>query len=295
LPDRIQRYIAADGNVRILFAETAGLCEEARRIHGASPTAAAAMGRTLTAALMLATELKGGGSLSATVAGSGPIGKIIAVAWSEGDVKAYCSNPLADLPPRADGKLDVSGVVGNSGRLTVVKDLGMKEPWSGSVDLMSGEIGVDFATYLMQSEQQPSIVSLGVLVAPDGSVIAGGGVIVQPMPGCPEEVVAKLEEVAPVLADISWKLKSMTAREIVELAFAGMNPELIGEVPARLKCDCSRERVERALISLGTAEITDMIQKDNGAEVSCHFCNAQYAFTAGELEELMREAQKRRR
>jgi molecular chaperone Hsp33 len=285
--------MAASGHVRVILADTAEACEEARRVHDASPVAAAAMGRTLTAALMLATELKGAGSLTATVAGGGPIGKIIAVARPNGDVKVTCTDPAVDLPPRADGKLDVAGAVGSRGRLSVVKDLGMREPWSGQVDLASGELGRDFAEYLARSEQQPSAVSLGVLVSRECGVISAGGAIVQPLPGCPEEVVAMLEEIAPQLADISRKLRDMGAEELVTSAFAGMGPELAGSVPARLYCDCSRERVERALISMGAAELSDMISEDGGAEVLCHFCNEKYAFTADELNGLLRAAQRR--
>jgi molecular chaperone Hsp33 len=294
LSDRILRYIAADGHVRIILADTSEACEEARRVHCASPVAAAAMGRALTAALMLATELKGNGSLTAIVAGDGPIGRIVAVARPGGDVKVTCSNPLVDLPARADGKLDVAGAVGRQGRLSVVKDLGIGQPWSGQVDLVSGELGQDFAMYLAKSEQQPSIVSLGVLVSPDCHVLSAGGVIVQPLPGCPEEIVSKLEETAPKLADISRKLQSEGAEGLVASAFAGMGPELAGSMPVWLRCDCSRERIERALISMGAAELSDMIRKDGGAEVCCHFCNAKYAFTANELETLMNAAQKRK-
>jgi molecular chaperone Hsp33 len=292
LQDQIRRYIAADGYVRIIFACTTDSAEEARRVHNATPVAAAAMGRTLTAALMLATELKGEGSISATVAGDGPIGRICAVARPDGTVKIYCSDPGVDLPVRADGKLDVSGAVGKEGKLSVVKDLGMREPYVGQVNLASGEIGEDFALYLAASEQQPSLVALGVLVAPEETVLAAGGIIVQPMPGCPEEIVSHLELIAPTLSDISRRLWKEGADELIETTFRGLEPQLIGTTPALLRCDCSRGRIERALIALGADELEDMMIKDNGAEVCCHFCNAKYAFTADELGELKNAVEK---
>jgi molecular chaperone Hsp33 len=286
LQDQILRYIAADGFVRIILACTAGAVEEAHKVHDATPVTTAAMGRTLTAALMLATELKGSGSISATVAGDGPIGRICAVARPDGTVKVYCSDPFVDLPIRADGKLDVSGAVGRVGKLSVVKDLGMREPWVGQVNLATGEIGEDFAMYLAASEQQPSLVALGVLVSPDGTVLSAGGIIVQPLPGCPEETLSHLELISPTLGDISRRMHHEGADELIQTTFRGMNPECLDALPVSLRCDCSRERIERALISLGTAELDDMITEDGGAEVCCHFCNTKYAFTAGELEDL---------
>lgn len=295
MPDTIFRYIAADGYVRVILSETTVACEEARNIHSASPVAAAAMGKALTATLMLASELKGAGSVSVTVAGDGPIGKIIAVAKPDGTGKVCCSDSSVDLPVRADGRHDVAGAVGAQGRLSVVKDLGLREPWVGQVDLVSGELGQDFASYLMRSEQQPSIVSLGLLTASDYRVISAGGVIVQPMPGCPEEILSELEGAAPAVADISRKLRDMGGEALAVSAFPGLNPVRVGSIPVKLRCDCSRERIERALISLGAAELSHMMREDGGAEVCCQFCGAKHAFAADELEALMRAAQERKR
>lgn len=290
MQDIVNRYIAGDGRVRIILASTAGAAEEARRLHSASPVATAALGRTLTAALMLSTELKGEGSISAIVAGDGPIGRITAVARPDGTVKIYCSNPAVDLPVRPDGKLDVSGAVGRSGRISVVKDLGMREPYVGQVNIVSGELAEDFALYLAASEQQPSLVALGVLVSPEGPVLASGGIIVQPLPGCPEDVVSHLELVSPTLSDISRRLHAEGVEGLIESTFRGMGPELVGSMGVRLHCDCSRERIERALIALGAKELQDIIEQDGGAEICCHFCNAKYAFTGEELEILRKTA-----
>jgi molecular chaperone Hsp33 len=253
------------------------------------------MGKALTATLMLAGELKGAGSVSVTVAGDGPIGKIISVARPEGTAKVCCTDPSVDLPVRADGQHDVAGAVGTHGKLSVVKDLGMREPWVGQVDLVSGELGQDFASYLMRSEQQPSIVSLGLLTAGDYHVLSAGGIIVQPMPGCPEEIITELEEAAPVLADISRKLRDIGGEALVASAFPGLNPVRVGSIPVKHQCDCSRERIERALLSLGAAELSHMLRKDGGAEVCCQFCGVKHAFTADELQALMNAAQKRKR
>lgn len=293
MQDRIFRYMAADGHVRIILAVTAGMVEQARVLHGATPVATAAMGRTLTMTLMLATELKGEGSISSTVSGDGPIGRICAVARPNGTVKVYCTDPTVDLPVRADNKLDVSGAVGRCGKLSIVKDLGMKEPWVGQVNLVSGEIGEDFAMYLAASEQQPSLVALGVLISPEGAVLSAGGIIVQPLPGCPEDIIAHLELIAPTLGDISRRLRDEGAGELISTTFRGMNPELVSTMDVSLRCDCSRDRIERALISLGSDELADMIEKDNGAEVCCHFCTAKYAFTANDLENLKMTATSR--
>lgn len=285
MEDSIFRYIAGDGNVRIQLACTTGAVEQARLLHDASPVAAAAMGRTLTMAVLLASELKGGGSVSTTVSGDGPIGRVCAVARPDGSVKVYCGNPLLDLPVRADGKLDVGGAVGSHGKLSVVRDIGVGEPWVGQVNLVSGEIGDDFAMYLAASEQQPSLVALGALAA-SGGVLSAGGIVVQPLPGCPEEIISHLELVAPTLGDISRRLYDEGPEELIASTFRELKPVLAGSMAVRLQCDCSRDRVERVLLSLGAGELDDMIAKDGGAEVNCHFCNKKYSFDAGNLEEL---------
>lgn len=291
MQDRVTRYLAAGGNVRIALAQTTAAAEEASRLHNASPVAAAAMGRTLTMALLLAVELKGTGSVSVTVSGGGPIGRITAVARPDGTVKVYCSNPSVDLPPRPDGKLDVGSAVGRHGKLAVVKDLGMREPYVGQVNLATGEIGEDFAIYLAASEQQPSLVALGVLVSPEGPVLSAGGIVVQPLPGCPEETISHLELIAPTLGDISRRLLEEGPDGVVQSTFRGLDPQPIGELPTELKCDCSRERIERALVTLGSEDLDDMIEKDGGAEVRCHFCTKAYGFTAEELARLKAQAQ----
>lgn len=284
--DQITRYLAADGAVRIILAETREACEQARLTHGASPVATAALGRVLTATAMLASEMKAEGSVTVTIDGGGPMGRLCAVARPDGSVKAYAGDPAVELPLRADGKLDVGGAVGRTGRLTVVRDLGLREPYVGMVNLVSGEIAVDFAQYLTASEQQNSLVALGVLVDTDYTVAAAGGVIVQPLPGCPESVLQALELRAPLLGDISRSLHGQSGDAFVRAVFEGMNPEAAGSTPVHFRCDCSRERVEAALIAMGGEELRDMARQDGGAQVCCHFCNTQYQFTARELEQM---------
>lgn len=293
MQDSIRRYMAAEGNVRILLAHTTVACEEARQVHDASPVATAAMGRTLTAALLLASELKGDGSITANVAGNGPMGRICAVARPDGTVKVTAADPAVDLPPRADGKLDVAGAVGREGKLAVIRDLGMREPWVGQVNLVSGEIAEDFAMYLTASEQQPSLVSLGVLIGRELQVVSAGGIVVQPLPGCPEDVLAALEGKAPALIDLSRRLQQEGPDGLVQAVFGDLQPTLVDERPAHLACDCSRERISRALIALGAEELTDMRDQDGGAELQCHFCNAKYQFTADDLTALLAEARQR--
>ena len=281
--DSIKRFLSADGFVRIILAETTDTVEQARKLHDTTPVATAALGRTLTATVMLASELKADGSVTATIYGDGPLGRVCAVARPDGTVKAYVSNPALELPVRADGKLDVSGAVGGQGKLTVVKDLGMREPWVGQVNLISGEIGMDFAQYLTASEQQNSLVALGVLIAKDLTVAAAGGIIVQPMPGCPEQTITLLEQKAPALADISRRLHEEGGEALIASVFGDMSPLKVGETPVQYRCDCSRERIEQVLITLGAEELRDMAEQDGGAEVCCHFCNVAYLFNVEEL------------
>lgn len=291
MQDSITRYMAAQGAVRILLAQTTGACEAARVTHNASPVATAAIGRTLTATVLLASELKAeDGSITVNLTGDGPIGRICAVARPNGQVKVYATDPAVDLPVRADGKLDVSGAVGREGKLAVVRDLGLREPWVGQVNLVSGEIAEDFAMYLTASEQQPSLVSLGVLLNTERQVISAGGIIVQPLPGCPEDTLVALEDKAPLLGDLSRRLQQEGAEGLISSVFGDMAPERMEELPVHLACDCSRERISRALIALGAEELTDMIEQDGGAELQCHFCNKKYRYDADELSALLAEA-----
>ncbi len=292
MQDQLIRGILKQGQARILMASTAQLAEHARQLHQPTPVCTAALGRLLTAACVMGAMLKSDSDrLTITLAGDGPAGRLVAVGAPDGSVKGYVENPKVELPIRADGKLDVGKAVGHNGRLSVVKDLGLKEPYVGQSNLVSGEIGEDLALYFTASEQTPSMVSLGVLVAPQGPVLSAGGVIVQAMPGCSDAVLSALEEKAPQIADISRRLlQTESLTQMLHDLFGDLEPEILGTSQPCWRCDCSRERIERALISLGRQELKEMIEQDGGAQVSCHFCNQNYEFTAEQLQALRDEA-----
>ncbi|NLF27406.1 MAG: Hsp33 family molecular chaperone HslO [Clostridiales bacterium] len=280
------------GQARALLIEGTQMVEKARALHGLSRTAAAALGRTLMAASMLGTMQKGAlESVTVSIKGGGPIGTVLAVARSDGSVKGYVENPGVELP-RAGEKLPVGAAVGKNGKLTVVKDLGLKEPYVGQVNLASGEIAEDFATYFTASEQVPSLVALGVLVG--DRVEAAGGLIVQLMPGAGESAVRSLETSAGMFADISATIGEYHLTGAVRQLLGHLEPEVLKEIRPAYRCDCSKERVERALISIGREELDDMIRERHGAEVNCHFCDRRYRFTEEELKALLEYALNRR-
>lgn len=287
--DYVIRVTAANGYIRGFAARTTDLVQEAQRLHGLSPVASAALGRTMTAAIMLAADMKGKkDTLSIIIKGDGPLGSVVVVANSDGDIKGYVSNPNVDLPLNAQNKLDVSAAVGKNGRITVIKDLGLKEPYIGQADLISGEIGEDVAYYLTVSEQQPSAVALGVLVNPDCSVKAAGGYIIQALPGAPDEVIADIEKRISSIPSISRQFdEGKSPEEVLEgiLGEYGMQVKAVKDV--RFKCDCNRERLKYILMGMDEKELVDIIEKDKRAEVICHYCNRKYVFEQEELKELL--------
>lgn len=287
--DYLIRAIDKKENIRLFVAVTTNMVEKARKIHNTSPTATAALGRTLTAAAMMGAMMKNPtDKLTLRINGGGPIGTILAVADNKGKVKGYVGNPYADLPSRKDGKLDVGGVVGKQGTLTVIVDYGLKEPYVGQTNLVSGEIAEDLATYYVVSEQQPSAVGLGVLVDRDITVRAAGGYILQLMPNVPDEDINVIEKAISKMEPVS-KLVDMglSPEEIMEKLVGSFEMRILDKIDVEYKCDCSRERIENILISLGKEELQDMIEKDGKGEVICHFCNTKYNFTKEELQELL--------
>ena len=267
------------------------MVQRAADIHNATPVCTAALGRLMTGTAMLGVMMKGEKeSVTVTIKGGGPMGTLVAVA-NHGNLKAYADNPQVELPPREDGKLDVGSAVGHEGRMSVVKDLGLREPYIGQSELISGELGLDFANYFTSSEQQPSLVALGVLVSGD-AVLKAGGLLIQPLPGCSEETLSALELRSPMFADISREMTMASMEELLDGWFRGLKPEVLEEGPLSYKCDCSRERMERALISLGRRELNTIIAEDTGAELGCHFCHNHYAFTTEELKELLARAER---
>lgn len=289
--DEILRAMLADGEASLMLSRTTCLVEQARQIHDCSPVCAAALGRLLTITAMMGCALKGeNDTLTATLKGDGPAGTLVAVGRPGGRVKGYIDRPQVDLPLRADGKLDVGSAVGHQGRLTVMKDLGMREPYVGQVRLQSGEIADDFAFYFTVSEQQPCLVSLGVLVD-STAVQAAGGIQVFPMPGCSEETLQKLEQKAGELSHISTLIADgKPLPEIAQALFGDMELRILEQVVPAYECDCSRARIERALLSIGREELQEILQQDGQAELTCHFCNKRYHFDRAQLAALLAEA-----
>ncbi|MDD3212804.1 MAG: Hsp33 family molecular chaperone HslO [Eubacteriales bacterium] len=286
MEDILLHFTLMDGAVRGLIIRSTDTVREAQRIHQASAVAAAALGRALTGTAMLSSTLKEpGASVTLTIDGDGPLGKLICIGDGQ-SVRGLVTDPAVRLPLR-DGKLDVGRAVGRHGRMSVVKDLRLKTPYIGQVELKSGEIAEDLAYYYVQSEQSPSLVSLGV-IASDEEVASAGGVLLQPLPGCPSTVIDQLELRSPIFGDIAPELRHETPEQLMQRWFHGLNPVKLKETPLGYHCPCSRERTERALISLGEAEIKRMIADETeGAELVCHFCNQKYAFTTRDLLKIL--------
>lgn len=282
--DEIVRAVTKDGFVKISAVTARGVVERAREIHGLSPTASAALGRTLCAASMLGELMKEDeASLTIRINGGGPVGSVIAVSDNGGNVRGYVTEPKADLPTRSDGKLDVGGLVGTDGMLTVSRDIGLKEPYVGSTELVTGEVAEDLAQYMVESEQIPAAVGLGVLVDTDRTIKAAGGFIVQLMPGAPEELITKLEDNIFVMDQLTTVLAEDGVDEAVRQVLKGLEYETVMRVPVEYRCNCSRERVEQALRSVGREELEDMAASGEETEVSCQFCDRVYRFTPEEL------------
>lgn len=287
--DYIQRAITGDGAVRAMAAITTDMVNEAQKTHNLSKTTTAALGRTLTAAALIGCTMKGEkDSLTIQIDGGGPAGKVIAVSDSSANVKGYVSNPEAEVPPK-NGKLDVGGVVGRNGMLGIIRDMGLKEPYVGKVTLATGEIGDDIAKYFAQSEQIPSVVALGVLVNQDKSVKAAGGLIIQVMPGATDEQIDNLEKMVSELPPITKLIsEGATAEDIIGFALSSFASYTMEKSAVNYKCDCSMDRIERAIASLGREEIKDIIEKQGKAEITCHFCNKTYTVTKERLAEFLK-------
>lgn len=290
MKDYILRAVTTDGAVRASVAITTNMVDAARTTHQLTPTATAALGRLLTAAAIMGDMMKGeDDSLTLQIDGGGPLGKLVAISDSRANVKGYVSDPTVDLPLK-NGKLDVGDAVGKNGLLGIIRDFGLKEPYIGQVKLCTGEIGDDIALYYAQSEQIPSVVALGVLVDRDYSVKAAGGMILQVMPEATDEQILKLEEMVKNMPAITTVLEEgATAEDILGFALASFSGYTFEEATTAYQCDCSKERIERAVRSLGRTEIQDIIEHQINAELTCHFCNKKYVVTKEELEEMLLE------
>lgn len=293
--DQLVRAITKDGMVKAVAVSTRELTERARQIHRTLPTATAALGRTLAAASMMGNALKGdGASLTLRVQGGGPLGILLAVSDNQGNVRGTVDNPAVDVPLRPDGKLDVGAAVGSQGTLTVIRDLHMKDPYVGSVGLLGGEIAEDLAAYFVESEQIPTACGLGVLVDRDQSVLAAGGYLIQLLPGAGEDVVAKVEGGVMAAGSVTGLLSGGAGpEEMLRQVLSDFELEILECASIEYRCDCSRDRMERALISLGPEELRAIIDEQGGAELTCRFCDNVQTFTKAELEALLEGMRKK--
>ncbi|MBO6107579.1 MAG: Hsp33 family molecular chaperone HslO [Stomatobaculum sp.] len=289
MKDQMVRAFAADGMIRAFAASTGNLVEEARAIHNTAPVVTAALGRMLTAGVMMGAMMKNPEDrLTIKIDGAGPMRGVLVTADCSGHVKGYPYENMVILPPNAKGKLDVSGAIG-AGILTVISDTGLKEPYVGQVELVSGEIAEDIAYYYASSEQVPSSVGLGVLVNPDSTVNCAGGFIIQLMPGCPEETISGLEECMKDVTGVTDILKEgKTAEEMLRGILAPLDPVVTDTMDCSFYCNCSRERVSRALMTVGEKELRSMISDGKPVELSCHFCGKSYTFSVKDLERMLK-------
>ena len=286
--DQIVRVIAKDAPVKAMAISARDTVERARAIHNCWPVASAALGRLLMAASMMGAAMKEEeGAVTLRIKGGGPLGSLTAVSDSRGNVRGYVQNPDVDVPRKAKGKLDVGAAVGADGELTVIRDLGLKEPYIGSVQLVGGEIAEDVAAYFVESEQVPTACALGVLIAPDQTVQAAGGYLIQLLPGAGEAVVSAVERGVSKLGAVSARLDSgMEPLGLLREVLGEFELEVLETSPIAYRCYCTRDRVSRALISLGTDELDSLIKEQGGAELTCQFCDKVYRFGAEELRAL---------
>ncbi len=287
--DKLVRAITKDGSVKAVAAVTKDLTEQVRNIHKTLPVATAALGRALAAASMMGNALKEeNASLTLQIKGGGPLGTVLAVSDHLGNVRGYVQNPQVNVPLREDGKLDVGRAVGADGTLTVIKDIGLKEPYIGSVGLLGGEIAEDLAAYFVESEQIPTACALGVLIDRDQSVKAAGGYIIQLLPGAGEDVIAKVEGGVMAAGAVTALLdRDPDPEALLHTVLSDFEMEILETAPIEYKCYCSRDRVERALISMGVAELEDLLAEQGGCELGCQFCDKVYRFTDKELQAII--------
>ncbi len=288
--DKIIRATAANGFIKMAVINARDTVERARQIHNLTPTASAALGRTLCGASLMGQTLKQpDATLTIRINGGGPLGSVVAVSDEFGNVRGYVENPRCELPLRKDGKLDVGGAVGKNGMLTVSRDLGMKEPYIGSVELVSGEIAEDITSYLLESEQIPSACALGVLVNIDRTILAAGGFIVQLMPGADDELIEKLEDNIFMMDQLTTILSEDGANKIFKQVLRGLEWHTVGEYPVEYRCYCTRERVRNALTVIDVEEMEQILAEGKDLSVSCQFCDQRYTFTPEDIKALYTE------
>ena len=285
---KLVRCITSDGAIMACAVDSTDIVAKAEQIHSTSAVVTAALGRLLTAASMMGHALKGrDDSITLRLAGDGPAGSVIAVSDSAGNVRGYAMNPIVELPLNAKGKLDVAGAVGRNGTLFVLKDLGLKEPYNGQIPLVSGEIAEDITAYYAMSEQIPTVCALGVLVNPDLTVNVAGGYIIQLLPGADDAVIDRLEKSIEGMDSVTQMLADgMKPLDMVNRALRDFEVEVLYSDSVEYRCNCSKERVERALISIGRDELLQMAEEQDSTQVQCHFCDKTYSFTKSDIKKL---------
>lgn len=295
MSDQLIRAISKDGHIKATAVSTRALTERARQIHKALPVATAALGRTLAAVSMMGNALKeDGASVTLQIKGGGPLGTLLAVSDNQGNVRGTVDNPVVDLPLRPDGKLDVGAAVGHEGTLTVIRDLNMKEPYVGSVGLLGGEIAEDLAAYFVESEQIPTACALGVLIDRNQSVKAAGGYLIQLMPGAGEDTIAKVEGGIMAAGNVSAILeKDPDPEAMLRAVLSDFEVKVLEQEPVEYRCGCSRDRIERALLSLGRDELSAILAEQGSCDLTCQFCDRVYHFSGPELEGLIQSLEKK--
>ncbi len=286
---KIVRYITDDGSAFVIAADTTDVVARAEQIHKTSAVNTAALGRLMTAASMMGDMLKGkDDSITLRLNGGGPAGSVIAVSDSDGNVRGYVQNPVVEIPLNEAGKLDVKGTVGTNGYLFVMKDIGLNEPYVGQTQIVSGEIAEDITNYYATSEQTPTVCALGVLVNPDLTVAAAGGFMIQLLPGCPEEMIDKIEYAMQDIEPVTTMLSNgMSPDDIAKRALKNISIDKLDESKIEYRCNCSKERVEAALISTGRESLEEMAASDEDTCVECHFCDRVYKFTPDDIKKLL--------
>ncbi|SIS62049.1 Hsp33 family molecular chaperone HslO [Salimicrobium flavidum] len=287
MKDHLIRATAFDGQVRAYAVQSTDIVEEARRRHDVWATTSAALGRTMTIGSMMGAMMKGDDKMTIKVEGDGPAGAIVVDTASNGNVRGYIQNPHVDFDSNEHGKLDVARAVGQNGSISVVKDLGLKDYFTGQVPIVSGEIAEDFTYYFTNSEQVPSAVGAGVLVDTDYTIMAAGGFIIQMMPGATDETISEIERRLSEMKAVSTLVREgKTPEELLNTILGAENVKVLDSLPVAFECHCSRERIETAIASLGNEEIDRMIEEDGGAEATCHFCNEVYQLDEEDLKSL---------
>lgn len=291
MKDILLRCTSADGSIRLLCCKTTNIVEEARLIHNTYPVTTAALGRMLTAGSMMGTMLKSEkDTITLQINGKGPAGSIIVVSDITGDVRGYVANPFVDLPLNNKGKLDVGGAVGRDGVFTVIKDLGLKEPYIGQVPIVNGEIGEDIASYFASSEQTPTAVALGVRIAIDGKVDSAGGFIVQVMPQADDNTIDLLEKNVTRINSVTEIISEAGIEGLVQIIMKDIGYTIHERKEIGYRCNCNRNRLEKALITIGKEELEELIKEQGQVELTCHFCNKKYLFNKEELEDILNKA-----